>query len=235
MGLWPTPNPGSFEVRDAVVQPRLSVCVATLAEETSSPMHLHEIHDQLVYIADGLATLRLEHGRRVLLEAGSTLIIPAGRAHGFSTGRSHAHIMTVFMGDSAEHPGKTMLPERVRRLMRQPHATFLFAARHEPAVLASMVGCSKDEAETFAWAMDHVDDHPEPLPWMPTWRRENRRQAIKGWIYRDTFYLSSMAINTSLAIRNLPVDQYAQEDEQVVVEDMEWINHRPEMIPIPVI
>ncbi len=74
----------------------ISVAVMTIKGGKKTPVHAHSNCHELIYIAEGRVEVSLEK-ERIILNAGDSVLSPAGSAHGFKNlGESDARMVISY-------------------------------------------------------------------------------------------------------------------------------------------
>jgi quercetin dioxygenase-like cupin family protein len=81
-------------VSGADTKGRCALVEMTIRRGAEPPRHIHHWEDQVVYVLDGDVTFCLE-GERLPRSAGTSVLLPAGREHGFAVESGEAKILVV--------------------------------------------------------------------------------------------------------------------------------------------
>ena len=97
-GKGPRPSPWGDAIRLLVTGADTKGCCALVEMTTrrgaEPPCHLHHREDQVVYVLEGNLTFCLED-ERLPRSAGTSVLLPAGREHGFAVDSDEAKLLVI--------------------------------------------------------------------------------------------------------------------------------------------
>ena len=196
MSIWPQVEHGGFATQHLVTRPRIRVSAISYLPGVKSPLHVHPRHDQCIAVADGDLKMITPQGVREL-KPGQSLVIPAGVAHGFESGTEQSRFLSVFLGEGANQPGKTALPEKIQKLLdpkinkhEKLVETFL-----SPENVCQLEDLTEQERDTLVWVVDRLIKRIETgrlhKRGGQNFKAPRRKQTIKAWHKESGLFLFS--------------------------------------------
>ena len=194
--MWSEVENGGYATQHLITRPKVRVSAICYLPGVKSPLHTHPHHDQCVALAQGSVELITDNEIKKF-EAGQAMIIPAGMAHGFISGTEGVRFLSVFIGDGASEPGKTVLPDRISKLIdpkTNKHEklveTFL-----SPEQVGDLEDLNQAEQETLVWVVDRLLKRIETgrlkKRGQGKFRKPRRAQEIRAWQKDESYFLFS--------------------------------------------
>jgi len=157
MSIWPKIEHGGYATQDLVTRTKVRVTSASYLPGVRTPMHVHPHHDQCIMVARGelkIISDKVEH--RIV--GGESIVITAGLAHSLESNGQGSKFISIFLGEGAELPGKTHLPEKLQKIIdpkRRKHEEIVETLL-APETVTGYDDFNEAERETLTWIINRL-------------------------------------------------------------------------------
>ncbi len=197
-------------------------------------MHVHPYYDQFISVADGELIIITPQSTKVVA-SGEAIIISAGINHTLQSGTVETRFLSVFLGEGASQPGKTTLPESVRKLF-DPKATKqeeIIETLLSPDEVSRAANLSEPEKETVSWVINRLIKRLETGKYKVTEKtkpKTRKVQNIAAWRKDDSLFLWA---ESKRMLLSLSLKRGANQNDYIKLNDIDiyWpsLRHLPEV------
>lgn len=234
MSIWPSVEHGGFASQEIITRPNIRVSTSCYLPSVRTPMHVHPYHDQFISVADGELRIIMPEATKTI-SAGDSIIISAGINHTLQSGTVETRFLSVFLGDGASQPGKTTLPESVRKLF-DPKAVKqeeIIETLLSPDEVSRAANLSEPEKETLSWVINRLIKRLETGKYKVTEKtkpKTRKIQNIAAWQKDDSLFLWA---ESKRMLLSLSLKRGSNQNDYIKLNDIDiyWpsLRHLPEV------
>lgn len=207
MSIWPKIEHGGYATKDLVIREKARVTAASYLPGVRTPMHVHPHHDQCIFVVDGDLGI-ITQSEKHTISAGDSIIVSADKAHALESGGVGSNFISVFIGEGADQPGKTRLPNKLQRLIDPKYN------KHEKIVETILAPekvngydeFNEAEKETFNWIINRLlkrieNGRVDTTKWtLDKTKKLRRAQTIEAWRKDNSLFFWSPATKLLLSL-----------------------------------